>query len=144
MPADLPPPSSARISSDTIMYPPTQRLQAGLSAGIWAQCGEVSAISTPTPTRPTPTMSAGWPSAGRIEYREVSAIYREGLPPVLRHLTFTVEVRCIPVAHSCVREHGGQLGAALWVVSTAGVERGMVVACCGQCHHQTLNLKLEH
>ncbi|EFN52562.1 hypothetical protein CHLNCDRAFT_138549 [Chlorella variabilis] len=32
-----------------------------------------------------------WPAAGRIEYRDVTAIYRSGLPPVLRDLTFTLE-----------------------------------------------------
>jgi hypothetical protein len=34
----------------------------------------------------------GWPGSGRIQYRDVSAIYRTGLPPVLQNLTFTLEV----------------------------------------------------
>ncbi|PRW21108.1 multidrug resistance-associated 1 isoform X3 [Chlorella sorokiniana] len=33
----------------------------------------------------------GWPAAGLIEYQGVTAIYRPGLPPVLRNLTFTVQ-----------------------------------------------------
>ena len=37
---------------------------------------------------PLPT---GWPAEGRIEYEGVTAIYRPGLPPVLRNLTFTVQ-----------------------------------------------------
>lgn len=35
----------------------------------------------------------GWPGDGRIEYQGVSAIYRPGLLPVLRDLTFAIPVR---------------------------------------------------
>ncbi len=35
----------------------------------------------------------GWPGDGRIEYQGVAAVYRKGLPPVLRDLTFTIPVR---------------------------------------------------
>ena len=45
---------------------------------------------------------AGWPGSGRIEYRGVTAIYRQGLPPVLRNLTFTLEV-CVGWAGLCVQ-----------------------------------------
>ncbi|KAL4420399.1 hypothetical protein ABPG75_010055 [Micractinium tetrahymenae] len=45
----------------------------------------------PTEALGGPKPPPGWPSAGRIEYRQVSAIYRPGLPPVLRDLTFTLE-----------------------------------------------------
>jgi hypothetical protein len=50
---------------------------------------------THTHTHAPGTHHAGWPGAGRIDYRSVSAIYRPGLPPVLRDLTFTLEVRCL-------------------------------------------------
>lgn len=33
-----------------------------------------------------------WPTKGTIEYRDVTASYRPGLPPVLRNITFTLEV----------------------------------------------------
>lgn len=47
----------------------------------------------PSPPSPLPCPTrADWPAAGRIEYRDVTAIYRSGLPPVLRDLTFTLEV----------------------------------------------------
>ena len=36
--------------------------------------------------RPPP----GWPGDGAVEYQGVSAIYRPGLPPVLRDLTFAI------------------------------------------------------
>ncbi|KAL4424666.1 hypothetical protein ABPG77_004473 [Micractinium sp. CCAP 211/92] len=45
----------------------------------------------PTQAQGGPAPPPGWPSAGRIEYRGVSAIYRPGLPPVLRDLSFTLE-----------------------------------------------------
>jgi len=34
----------------------------------------------------------GWPGDGRLEYQNVAAVYRKGLPPVLRDLTFTIPV----------------------------------------------------
>jgi hypothetical protein len=37
----------------------------------------------------------GWPGNGCIEYQGVAAVYRKGLPPVLRDLTFTIPVRCV-------------------------------------------------
>ena len=46
----------------------------------------------PTVAQGGPPPSKGWPSAGRIEYKAVTAIYRTGLPPVLRDLTFSLEV----------------------------------------------------
>ena len=33
-----------------------------------------------------------WPAGGRIEYEKVTAVYRPGLPPVLRGLSFTIPV----------------------------------------------------
>lgn len=33
-----------------------------------------------------------WPSGGTIDYRDVTAIYRPGLPPVLKDLSFTIQV----------------------------------------------------
>ena len=35
----------------------------------------------------------GWPHSGEVEFQEVSACYRPGLPPVLNALSFTVKVR---------------------------------------------------
>ena len=35
-----------------------------------------------------------WPSAGAVEFRDVTMCYRPGLPPVLKGLSFSVEVRC--------------------------------------------------
>ena len=37
----------------------------------------------------------GWPTEGAIVYDRVSASYRPGLPPVLRELTFSIEVSMI-------------------------------------------------
>ena len=54
-----------------------------------------------------PPPPKGWPSAGGIEYRGVTAVYRPGLPPVLRGLTFTLEVG---VGAVC------QMGAAGWAL----------------------------
>ena len=34
----------------------------------------------------------GWPHSGEVEFQEVSACYRPGLPPVLNALSFTVKV----------------------------------------------------
>ncbi len=38
-------------------------------------------------------MCRAWPGSGTIEFQDVTARYRPGLPPVLSGLTFTVEVR---------------------------------------------------
>lgn len=46
---------------------------------------------------PAAPLPPGWPAEGQIEYEGVTAIYRPGLPPVLRNLTFTVQaglLRC--------------------------------------------------
>lgn len=74
-----PPPKGAWRRDLLPMAPPSAALPA---SSAW-----------PPPSRPPPSPSyiAGWPSAGRIEYQGVSAIYRPGLPPVLRGLTFTIE-----------------------------------------------------
>ena len=34
----------------------------------------------------------GWPHSGKVEFQEVAACYRPGLPPVLTQLSFTIEV----------------------------------------------------
>jgi ATP-binding cassette subfamily C (CFTR/MRP) protein 4 len=34
----------------------------------------------------------GWPASGHIHFQSVSARYRAGLPPVLKTLTFTIQV----------------------------------------------------
>lgn len=54
-------------------------------------------------------MCRAWPGSGTIEFQDVTARYRPGLPPVLSGLTFTVEVRADDacaydqlVATSCV------------------------------------------
>ena len=52
------------------------------------------AASPAAPCTPLPLPSSpctGWPSAGRIQYQGVTAIYRPGLPPVLRDLSFAIE-----------------------------------------------------
>jgi len=45
-------------------------------------------------------MNRGWPSKGSITYKAVTASYRPGLPPVLRDLSFHVEVS--PAVHITV------------------------------------------
>jgi hypothetical protein len=35
----------------------------------------------------------GWPRSGTLRYDRVSAVYRPGLPPVLRSLSFSLQVR---------------------------------------------------
>ena len=42
--------------------------------------------------RGAPDLCRGWPTAGAIVYEGVSASYRPGLPPVLRDLSFRIEV----------------------------------------------------
>jgi len=68
--------------------------------------GDVSATLRSPPGRPEPALARasltpelapqepppGWPGDGRIEYQNVAAVYRKGLPPVLRDLTFTIPV----------------------------------------------------
>ena len=34
----------------------------------------------------------GWPHSGQVEFQEVGACYRPGLPPVLTQLSFTIKV----------------------------------------------------
>ena len=48
-----------------------------------------------------PGTLSGWPNAGKVEYRGVTAIYRPGLPPVLRDLTFTLEVQLFVLPAWC-------------------------------------------
>ena len=66
---------------------------------------------TPTVAQGGPPPPKGWPSVGRIEYKAVTAIYRTGLPPVLRDLTFTLEVGTAAADWYCGCSTAG--GAAL-------------------------------
>ena len=40
----------------------------------------------------------GWPHCGEVEFQEVSACYRPGLPPVLSALSFTIKVQMVQMA----------------------------------------------
>jgi hypothetical protein len=46
------------------------------------------------------TPPAGWPRTGTIRYEGVTASYRPGLPPVLRDLTFNLQVLNSTTTHS--------------------------------------------
>lgn len=75
----------------------------------------------------TAPRGAGWPSAGRIEYRGVSAIYRPGLPPVLRDLSFTLEVRMLLSlgVYDCANAGSPPTAGATW-------------RCCAACRQRVL------
>ncbi|RMZ52713.1 hypothetical protein APUTEX25_000832 [Auxenochlorella protothecoides] len=82
----------------------------------------------PTLAQGGPPPPKGWPGAGMLQYDDVTAVYREGLPPVLHDLSFTLEgglscgvvgrtgsgkssllltlFRLIPVTHGAIRLGG--------------------------------------
>lgn len=66
---------------------------AGAGAGGGGEGGGGKAGGVPPPPR-EPPLPADWPASGSLELESVSAIYRSGLPPVLRGVSFSLPSGC--------------------------------------------------
>lgn len=67
---------------------PTEEDEVGLKGG-----GGKGGVGSSPPPPPLPA-DAPWPTSGELELQSVSAIYRSGLPPVLRGVSFSLPSGC--------------------------------------------------